>query len=145
MPDVLKRAGADIHVMKLAMKPGKPLTIGRIGRAIFVGLPGNPVAAFVTWHVIGARIAEAMAGINRPGLRRMLVRAGFERSRNPGRCEFLPAYLTGLHPSGMAVAEVATNSVTHRVTLLAACDGLLVIPAEVERIQKGDQLEFIPF
>lgn len=62
MPEVFNRAGAGIHVMKLAIKPGKPLTIGRIGRAIYVGLPGNPVSAFVTWHIIGARIAEALAG-----------------------------------------------------------------------------------
>lgn len=145
MPEVLKRAGADIHVMKLAIKPGKPLTIGRIGRAIYVGLPGYPVSAFVTWHVIGARIAKALAGADRSALRSILVHAGFERRRKPGRREFLPAYLSGVHPSGMEIAAEMTNSVSHRVALLAASDGLLVIPAETEWIREGDCLEFIPY
>ncbi len=62
MPAVLRAAGGEIHVMKVAMKPGKPLVIGRIGAALYVGLPGNPVAAFVCWHVIGARIARGFGG-----------------------------------------------------------------------------------
>lgn len=145
MPAVLSRAGAEIHVMKLAMKPGKPLTLGRIGKAVFVGLPGNPVAAFVTWHVIGARIAEGLAGIARPGLRKMPVRAGFDRDRAPGRAEYLPARLAGPHPSGLGTVDLVTAAVSHRVALLAASDGLVVIPAGVERVRAGDILDFVPF
>lgn len=145
MPAVLKQAGAAIHVMKLAMKPGKPLTIGQVGRAIYVGLPGNPVSAFVTWHVIGARIAETLAGIARPSLGKIMVRAAFGLSRKPGRCEFMPARLTGRHQSGLAMAELVKTSVSHRVALLASSDGLLVIPAETDSIRPDDYLDFIPF
>lgn len=145
MPAMLRAAGGEIHVMKVAVKPGKPLVIGRLGRALYLGLPGNPVAAFVTWHVIGARIAEALAGISGNGPRRFIVRAGFERSRYPGRCEFLPARLGGYDGHGTRIAEIATSAVSHRLALLAEADGLLLIPAEADRVARGDLLEFLPF
>lgn len=145
MPAMLHAAGGRAHAMKVAIKPGKPLVIGCIGGAIYLGLPGNPVSAFVTWHVIGARIAEALAGISDAAPRRIIVRAGFERSRRSGRCEFLPARLGDYDGHGTRVAEIAATAVSHRVALLAGADGLLLIPAETERISRGDMLEFLPF
>lgn len=145
MPAVLRAAGGEIHVMKVAVKPGKPLVIGRIGAGLYLGLPGNPVSAFVIWHVIGARITQALAGIAEAGPPRILVRAGFERLRRPGRCEFLPARLGGYDGHGAKTVEIATSEVSHRVALLAQADGLLLIPAETERVARGDILEFLPF
>jgi len=145
MPAMLHAAGGRAHAMKVAIKPGKPLVIGSIGGAIYLGLPGNPVSAFVTWRVIGARIAEALAGIGDAAPRRIIVRAGFERSRRPGRCEFLPARLGDYDGHGTRAADIATAAVSHRVALLAGADGLLLIPAEMEQISRGDMLEFLPF
>ncbi len=145
MPDILRAAGGAIEVMKVAMKPGKPLIIGQIGAALYAGLPGNPVAAFVTWHVIGARIAEKLAGLDADAPPRMLVRAGFERSRKPGRCEFLPARFGDCDDDRARTVEIATSSASHRVALLAQADGLVVIPAESERVKPGDMLEFLQF
>jgi molybdopterin molybdotransferase len=145
MPAMLHAAGGRAHAMKVAIKPGKPLVIGCIGGAIYLGLPGNPVSAFVTWRVIGARIAEALAGISDAAPRRIIVRAGFERSRRPGRCEFLPARLSDYDGRGTRAANIASAAVSHRVALLAGADGLLLIPAEMERISRGDMLEFLPF
>lgn len=145
MPAVLRAAGGEIHVMKVAIKPGKPLVIGRIGAARYLGLPGNPVSAFVIWHVIGMRIAQALAGIVETDPPRILVRAGFERPRRSGRCEFLPARLGSHDGHGTRTVEIATSEVSHRVALLAQADGLLLIPSETDRIQRGDMLEFLPF
>ncbi|MFZ5674391.1 MAG: gephyrin-like molybdotransferase Glp [Pseudomonadota bacterium] len=145
MPAMLHAAGGRAYAMKVAIKPGKPLVIGCIGSAIYLGLPGNPVSAFVAWHVIGARIAEALAGISDAAPHRIIVRAGFERSRQPGRCEFLPARLGDYNGHGTRAADIATAAVSHRVALLAWADGMLLIPAETERISRGDMLEFLPF
>ncbi|MCO5130159.1 MAG: molybdopterin molybdotransferase MoeA [Xanthobacteraceae bacterium] len=145
MPAVLSAAGGTVQVMKVAMKPGKPLMIGRIGKALYLGLPGNPVAAFVCWHVIGARIAEALAGITDGGPRRIIVRAGFERARQPGRCEFLPVRLGDYDGHGVRTVNAMAFEVSHRVALLAQADGLLLIPSETDRIRQDDMLEFIPF
>ena len=144
MPAVLKSSGGVIHVKKVAMKPGKPLVVGRLGAALYLGLPGNPVAAFVSWHVIGARIAEALAGIREARPQRLIVRAGFERSRQPGRCEFLPARLGDYDGHGTRSVEIVTSAVSHRVALLAQADGLLLVPSQADRIRRGDMLEFLP-
>jgi len=145
MPAVLRATNAQIHVMKVAMKPGKPLIVGRIGSALYLGLPGNPVSAFVVWRVIGARIAEALAGLSTGAPHRLIVRAGFDRLRNPGRCEFIPARLTNFDGQGVRAAEIVTSQVSHRLALLAQADGLLLIPSETDRIKRGDMLEFLPF
>jgi molybdopterin biosynthesis enzyme len=97
MPRLLRAAGGEIAVLKVAMKPGKPVALGRLGGAVYIGLPGNPVSAFVTWAVLGARMAEALAGIADPTTRRQIVRAIAPLTRRPGRCEFRPVRLPARH------------------------------------------------
>jgi molybdopterin molybdotransferase len=75
VPRLLRQAGGEIAVLKVAMKPGKPVALGRLGGAVYIGLPGNPVSSFVTWVVLGAPMAEALAGITGPAPRRQIVRA----------------------------------------------------------------------
>lgn len=144
MPAVLLAAGGDIHVSKVAMKPGKSLVIGKLGSAIYLGLPGNPVAAFVGWYIIGERIAKALAGMTETRPESFVVRADFQRPKARGRCEYLPASLNKAG-DGLPSAAIVTSSVSHRVALLAQADGLVLIPADVEQVRCGDLLEFLPF
>jgi molybdopterin molybdotransferase len=144
MPRLFREAGGAIHAMRIAMKPGKPLALGTMGDALYLGLPGNPVSAFVTWTVIGARIAAKIAGIGREAPRRLTVRAGFSLERRPGRCEFRPARIKGYDAQGAQVIELLSPSFSHRVALLAQADGLALLPAETERVREGDVLEFLP-
>lgn len=154
MPRLLAEAGGEAHVMKVAMKPGKPLTAGRLGGAVYLGLPGNPVSAFVTWRLIGARVAAATAGIARHAPLVTVARAAAGETRRPGRVEFRPARFAGgaslatplAAPAGEALRiELFAPSFSGRVALLCAADGLAVIPAEAERIEEGDMLHFMPF
>ncbi|HSF93629.1 MAG TPA: gephyrin-like molybdotransferase Glp, partial [Thermohalobaculum sp.] len=66
MPRLLREAGGEIHAMKIAIKPGKPLTLGRLDEALYIGLPGNPVAVFVTMAVVGGPLLCRRAGLDRP-------------------------------------------------------------------------------
>ena len=141
----LREVGQQVSALKIAMKPGKPQVLARIGRAMVIGLPGNPVSAFVSWMIIGARVAERISGQQAPHNARRLVHAGFSEKRIPGRCEFRPARVTGRDGSGMEVAEALHLSFSARVALLAASDGLLLIPAETDTISEGDLLEFLAF
>ncbi|NNJ77065.1 MAG: molybdopterin molybdotransferase MoeA, partial [Anderseniella sp.] len=52
MPDLVRDAGGQLHVLNVAMKPGKPVTLGEVNGVLYVGLPGNPVAVFVTFNLI---------------------------------------------------------------------------------------------
>src|SRR6266545_5370260 len=81
--DALERCGAALHLWKVSMRPGKPITFGtRAGRPVF-GLPGNPVSAMVTFELFVRPALRKMAGsqaVDRPRLR---VRA-LETIENPG-------------------------------------------------------------
>ena len=62
---------------KIAIKPGRPLAIGQVGQAVFLGLPGNPVAAFNTWLLFALPIFAYMQGANWQPPQRYLLPAGF--------------------------------------------------------------------
>jgi molybdopterin molybdotransferase len=145
MARVFAQAGGVIHAMKIAMKPGKPLTIGQLGDSVWLGLPGNPVAAYVTWTVIGARLADAMAGIRPVGPRKTLVRLAAALRHKPGRCEFRPARILGYSAQGAQLVECLDAPGSHRVAQLARADGLALVPAEAEAMAAGDLIEFLPF
>ncbi|WP_169791139.1 gephyrin-like molybdotransferase Glp [Rubellimicrobium mesophilum] len=145
LPRAVTEAGGRILVNSVAMKPGKPLTFGQIGRASWIGLPGNPVAAFVGWTVVGARIAEAMAGLAGTGPRKAIVRSAAPAAHRPGRCEFRLARLVGYDAHGVQVAELLPGETSYRVALLARADGLALIPAEAGAVPEGTLLEFLPF
>jgi molybdopterin molybdotransferase len=144
MPRLLREAGGDIHAMRVAMKPGKPLAVGRIGGAVYLGLPGNPVSAFVTWRVIGARVLRRLGGFLRDAPEMRTARAGFDLTRRPGRCEFRPARIAGYDATGAQVVELLSPSFSARIALLASADGLALLPADAERIRRDDILQFMP-
>jgi len=144
MPRVFQEIGGRIDVMRVAMKPGKPVMVGMLGETIYVGLPGNPVSAFVTWMLIGRKILEKKAGFVDTTNMTSKVMAGFDLSRRPGRCEFRPARVVGLDASGNRIVLLSEPSFSARIASLAAADGLALLPAEKARVSRGDLLEFLP-
>lgn len=140
----LGAAGGQIEVMKVAMKPGKPLSVGTLGKAVFVGLPGNPVAAFTAWKIIGTRVAERLAGqvSGSPVPMQAEIAKGF--SRRPGRQEFRPARVVSSSRDGRPQIEMLDKSYSAKMSLICASDGLAVIPASATQIEAGQKLDFLP-
>jgi len=136
--------GGETLFSGVAIKPGKPVSVGRIGKAHWLGLPGNPVSAFVTWQVFGLALVRALSGEGLAATRRHVVTAGPIR-RKPGRCELRPATLAGFDAHGREIVgfEDATHSA--RVGLLSAADGLIFLPADAESLPAGALVEFQPF
>jgi len=138
-------AGGKIAVAGVAIKPGKPITIGQIGKTIYVGLPGNPVSAFVTWSIFGASIlAKLSGGTKRIDLRRHVI-ASKTLTHKTGRCEFRPATIIGHRDNGIEVVDTLSAVHSARLGPLTNADGLIMIPGDIEEIVKGDLLEFLPF
>ena len=137
--------GADIHFSGVAIKPGKPVSFGRVGGAAWLGLPGNPLSAFITWQVFGTALVRRLTGEAGDGAPRRLVVAAQDIARKPGRCELRPAICTGIDPQGREV--VAFESATHsaHVRCLAEADGLIFLPADAGFPAAGALLEFQPF
>ena len=95
MPRLLRDAGGQVDALRVAIKPGKPVGLGRLGDALYVGLPGNPVAAFVTWTCLGAPILRALAGFAQPGLTFDRVRLSDGLDRRPRPVRVSPRAIAG--------------------------------------------------
>lgn len=141
----ISAAGGESETLKLAMKPGKPLVVGRIGCAVVLGLPGNPVAAFVAWQMIALPLARHLAGAMPAPSRPCYATLARALSRAPGRTEYRPARLVGHDISGRPMLEVGPRDFSARVAGLAQADGLAILPAESAQFDAGDEVGFLPF
>ncbi len=145
MPRLFSEIGGETDVMKVAMKPGKPIMFGRRGAALYIGLPGNPVSAYVTWRIIGAQMMARRAGLHpQPQTPERAILAE-PLQRRAGRREYRPVRLDGHTPDGTPRLRLMAASYSGRVALLAQADGLAVIPAETESLPEGHTLEFLRF
>lgn len=84
----LLEAGGSIDFWKIAMRPGKPLIAGRMGGAIMLGLPGNPVSAFATAHLFLLPLVRRMMGAPDPLPRRRQVPSAIPLPAGASRAEY---------------------------------------------------------
>jgi molybdopterin molybdotransferase len=136
---------AKIAFSGVALKPGKPVSFGHVGRAVWLGLPGNPLSAFVTWQIFGSALCRSLSGQAQRPVRRRHVVLQHTLHHKPGRCELRLARLTGFDSAGREIAEFAEATHSGRVSLLPEMDGLLFIPADTEELPCGALVEFHPF
>lgn len=138
----LERAGGSGETLKVALKPGKPAVVGRIGAAAYLGLPGNPVSSLVCWLQLGQAMICALEG--RAPRRRLGFplpsRSAFER--RAGRTEFVPARLVD-DRDGLGV-EILGRGGSARLRPLAEADGLAEIAMENSGVRPGDIILFHP-
>jgi molybdopterin molybdotransferase len=132
-----------LDMWKIAIKPGKPLAFGEIrkagGKAWFLGLPGNPVAAFVTFLIMVRPFILRLQGVAEVLPLSYTLPADFEWSKADPRTEFLRGKL-----NAAGAVELFKNQGSGVVTSLSWGDGL-VIKAPQQIIARGDSVRFIPF
>lgn len=139
--DALLALGGRLSVLKVAMKPGKPLGAGRLGEAAFIGLPGNPQAALAGALAFVRPLLCALAGRAEPA--RIAAAAGFAMHRKPGRAEFIPVALRQ-HGALLRAERTGPDGAARLAPLLGA-GGLAFLPAERDEVRPGDLLEVLPF
>ena len=139
----LEAAGGRLHHWRLAIKPGKPVALGQIGGVPLLGLPGNPVAAMVTFLLVARPLLLHLAGAEPVPLRRFPVAAGFAHGKKPGRREFLRAVLD-VDPSGALVARRHGREGAGTLSSLAGAGGLVELPEDVTGVAPGDPVAYIP-
>ncbi|MCL4676474.1 MAG: molybdopterin molybdotransferase MoeA, partial [Pararhodobacter sp.] len=138
-------AGAEVLFSGVAMKPGKPVSFGRLDGAFWLGLPGNPLAAFLTWQVFGVSLLAHLAGQGAArGARRHVV-LGQAIRRTPGRCELRLARLVGFDGTGREVIDFEDATHSARVGRLPDADGFAILPADTDYLNAGALVEFQPF
>ncbi|MCG5240399.1 molybdopterin molybdotransferase MoeA [Azospirillum doebereinerae] len=133
-----------IDLWTLAIKPGKPLALGRVGTTPFLGLPGNPVSAMVTFLLVGRPLVLRLSGATSTATPRSLVVAGFSFDKKPGRREFLRARLERGEDGRPLAVKFPSNS-SGVLTSMVEADGLVDVPAESRGVRPGDLVDFLPF
>ncbi len=130
-----------VEMWKVAMKPGKPIVYGRVDEADFIGLPGNPVSAFVTFCLFVRPFLLRRMGANNVLYKAFPAKAGFAW-RTGARREFLRARIEAA--AGGAVANLFPNQSSGVLTSCAWAEGLLDLESG-QTVQPGDWVRFIPF
>jgi molybdopterin molybdotransferase len=133
----LEACGVALDLWKVAVKPGKPIALGRRGRSVVVGLPGNPASALITFAVFGAPLLRAMQGDRAPLVPPRRARCAVEVKREAGRTELVRASLAR-GDDGDTWARPLANQASGAGTSLAEADALLVVPAETTHVAPGD-------
>ncbi|MEM8950997.1 MAG: gephyrin-like molybdotransferase Glp [Pseudomonadota bacterium] len=137
-------AQGQLHFWQIAVKPGRPLALGQIDGTIFIGLPGNPVAAMVCFLLFARPVLTALAGGGWTEPRSFLVPADFSMKKKPGRREYLRARLvTG--EDGLSRVHKIEREGSGILTSLTEADGLIDVAEDVTSITPGDPLPFLPF
>jgi len=141
--NALRDIGAECLVWQLAMKPGKPMAIGKLGNKIIFCLPGNPVAAFVcTKLLINPILIKLSGGVEWDPLA-VILKSDFDHKKRSGRAEFLRAKLINRDHS--TFVKLHGRKGAGVISSLTGADGIVEIPLETETVSKGDPLVFYPF
>lgn len=135
---LLTEAGA-MAQWRIAIKPGRPLALG-IWRGVPVfGLPGNPVAALVCALIFARPAMAVLAGADWLEPQGFDVPAAFEKSKKPGRREYLRARLRN------GCVEVFASEGSGRISGLSWAEGLVELPDGAMDIRPGDLVRYLPY
>lgn len=139
---VLGAAGASLEVLKVAMRPGKPLKIGLIGNVLFAGLPGNPNAALVTFRQIALPAIRHVAGLRHVQPKWQEAIAGFSYEKRLGRTEFVPVRLAETFEGSVPLVDILGRGSSASLLALSRADGIAMLPPEATSITPGARLRF---
>lgn len=140
--DILQEIG-NMDFWKIAMKPGRPLTSGKIGDALFFGLPGNPVAVMVTFYQFVMPGLKKLCGMSRSNPLPFRAKCISAIRKNPGRCEFQRA-IASVDEHGLLQVELTGKQGSGILTSMSRANCFIVLPEESGSVQPGDEvtLEF---
>lgn len=129
---------------RIAIKPGRPVAMGVIDGAAFIGLPGNPAASFITQTYIVRPAVLAMMGAEHAAVTPLPVRAAFAYKKKPGRREYARA---SLHRAddGAIEARKFPREGAGLLSSLVDTHGLVELREDVTRIEPGMMVGFLPY
>jgi len=141
--NVLKDLG-EVHAWRLAIKPGRPLAFGQLGPALFLGLPGNPVAANVCTLMFGQPLIRALSGGGWHRPKSYPQKLGFDVNKKVGRREWLRVFQEQ-QPNGDYVLQRSASHGSGILTSMTRADGLVEVDEASGNLPAGSLVDFIPF
>lgn len=139
----LARRGAAVLFHTVAMRPGKPILAARCGRALVLGLPGNPVSAFTAFHVFAAPALRRLAGDPSPVRASATARLVERVPRRQGRRTYALASLA--RGGGGLVATPVRSASSGDVFALARANAFVVVEGGDQPIEAGETVDVLPW
>jgi molybdopterin molybdotransferase len=136
---------AEILVHGVAISPGKPTILARIGGKPLFGLPGHPVSAMVVMEVLVRPLLERLLGYlghNESWGRTMTATLSRNLASTPGREDFIRVRL---HPEGVTLWAEPVLGKSGLISTMVKADGLIRIPLNAEGLEKGEMVEVVLF
>lgn len=139
--EAIKQIGATIHFNRLALKPGKPTTFATLNNKFIFGLPGNPVAVYVTFHLFVLQLIKLITGQkNQYGNWSKFPLAKTFTRKKADRTEFVPCKLT----SDYTIKPIEFHGSGHLLALLN-CDGFFICPQGQTEILQNTNVQYLSF
>ncbi|MCG3202828.1 MAG: Molybdopterin molybdenumtransferase [Gammaproteobacteria bacterium] len=129
---------------KVAMKPGRPLTFGRVRGAVFFGLPGNPVSVMVTFYQFVQPALRRMMGETETTGLRLQATSLSRLKKRPGRVEFQRGVLEQ-DGSGALVVRKTGMQGSGILTSMSHANCFVILPQDCSGVEVGEPVEVQPF
>ena len=138
--DVVAQAGS-LDFWKIALKPGKPLAVGRVGKALFFGLPGNPVSTIITYLLFVAPTIDRLCGMsdNTPHRLPAILQETIEHHQ--GRREYVRGVFR-TNDDRVTVSPTGDQS-SNRLATFANANCLIVVPEQTDDIKAGSVVDIV--
>jgi len=128
---------------RLAIKPGRPVALGQIKGVPLIGLPGNPVAAALTFAILARPLILRLAGATVMPPLTFRVQSGFAWKKRPGRREYLRATLA--REGGAIIARKYPKDGAGILSSIVRSDGFVVLDESLSELAIGGMVDFLPF
>jgi molybdopterin molybdotransferase len=139
----------DVLFWRIAMRPGRPMAIGRIAsgghHAILFGLPGNPVAVMVTFYALVRDALLAMSGATAKPMPLLRAECATDIRKKPGRTEYQRAIVTRDGDSGEWQVRVTGSQGSGILRSMSEANGLVVLHHGQGNVAAGERVDVLPF
>jgi molybdopterin molybdotransferase len=139
----VEAAGA-LTFWRLGIKPGRPVALGVVQGTPFIGLPGNPVAVFVTFTQVARALVARLQGEAFTPPAALTVRSGFAYKKKEGRREYVRVRLVRA-ADGTVTAHKHPREGAGVITSLTETDGLVELPEALTRLEPGESVAFVAY
>jgi len=134
----------DVLFWRIAMRPGRPMAIGRIGNAVLFGLPGNPVAVMVTFYAFVRDALLAMSGAQVEPLPMLRAACTSAIRKKPGRTEYQRGIVSRDERGEWRVAITGSQG-SGILRSMSEANGLVVLHHEQGNVEAGGTVDVLPF
>lgn len=140
---MMKKLG-DVAFWKIAMRPGRPMAVGRIGDSVLFGLPGNPVAVMVTFLAFVRPALLRMMGARPEPVVLLKARSAEPMRKKPGRTEYQRGIVSRAADGGLEV-RITGNQGSGVLSSMVQANGLIVLHHAQGSTAAGDMVDVLMF